>query len=209
MSFKFLHCYIVEQKTHEIIIYLSTHQDVIIKILPYSLSKPLLCILSVSMKFYLILISLLLGACSTLPPAFKDPHITNISYAEVNADIKSYKKTLVRWGGVIVDVKSDENFSWMEVIFYPLDYYGRPKINKPSEGRFVIKSPEFLDPKNYAKNREIIAVGIIEGKTEHTDSHMSSSLPLIKATAIHLWPINYRDNYYGHRRSCYFMQLFW
>ncbi|SFI28752.1 outer membrane lipoprotein [Nitrosomonas sp. Nm34] len=161
------------------------------------------------MRFYLILTSLLLSACSTLPLAFEDPHITKISYAEVNADIESNKNTLVRWGGVIADVKNDENFSWMEVIFYPLDYYGRPKINKPSEGRFVIKSPEFLDPKNYAKNREIITVGVIEGRTEHITSPDSSELPLITATAIHLWPINYRDNYYGHCRFCYFMQLFW
>lgn len=162
-----------------------------------------------NMKFYLILISLLLGACSILPPAFEDPQITNISYTKVSADIENYKKTMVRWGGVIVEVNNDKDFSWMEVTFYPLDYYGRPKIDKPSEGRFIIRSPEYLEPRDYAKNREIIVVGEIEGKTDGSVNYKNPGLPLIKATAIHLWPINYRDNYYGHCRSCYFLQLFW
>ena len=72
------------------------------------------------MRLYLIFIYLLLSACATLPPAFEDAQVTTISCRQVSADLDSYKNTSVRWGGVIVDVENDENFSLMQVLFYPL-----------------------------------------------------------------------------------------
>ncbi len=162
------------------------------------------------MRFYLISICLLLSACSGLSPVFKDVQVTDITYNQVSEDIDRYKNSIVRWGGVIIDVENNEDFSLMQLMFYPLDYYGRPQLNKPSEGRFVIKSAEFLHPEHYSADREIIAVGVIDGDIELTTSNKTSVwVPLIKATDIHLWTINYRNNYYSHCPSCYFRQLFW
>jgi len=165
------------------------------------------------MRIYLIFVYLLLSACATLPPAFEDAQVTDISYLQVSVDLDSYKNTSVRWGGVIVDVENDENFSLMQVLFYPLDYYGRPELDKPSEGRFAIKSAKFLDPMDYLADREIIAVGVIDGEIERTIDNKRLRMPLITSEAIHLWPVNFRGNYYGNCRfccrSCYFRQLFW
>ena len=162
------------------------------------------------MKLYLISICLLLSACASLPPAFEEAPVTNVTYDQVREDLEGYNKTLVRWGGVIVDVDNVENASLMQVIHYPLDYYGRPQLSKPSEGRFVIKSAELLDPEAYAAERELIVLGVIAGEIERTMRNETRVwLPLINATAIHLWPINYRGDYYGNCPSCYFRQLFW
>ena len=161
------------------------------------------------MRLYLIFIYLLLSACATLPPAFEDAQVTTISCRQVSADLDSYKNTSVRWGGVIVDVENDENFSLMQVLFYPLDYYGRPELNKPSEGRFVIKSAKFLDPMVYAADREVISVGVIDDEIERTIDNKRFRMPLITSDTIHLWPINFRGDYFGNCRSCYFRQLFW
>lgn len=166
-------------------------------------------ILGESMRLLLITISLLLGACSTLPPAFEDARIKDISYAQVSADAKSYQSDLVQWGGVVVEVKQEDNNSLMQVLYYPLDYYGRPDIDKPSEGYFLVESTERLDPKIYSASREIVVVGVIEGKTKSSAESGLTGLPLIKATAVHPWPIAYRDNYYRYCPSCYFRQLFW
>ncbi len=43
-----------------------------------------------------------------------------------------------------------------------------PRLDKPNEGRFVIKSAEFLDPMIYAKGREITVVGTLDGGIERT-----------------------------------------
>jgi len=167
------------------------------------------------MRLYLLLINLLIGACSTLPPAFEDDRIKEISYAQVSENAQSYNNTLVKWGGVITEVNNEGNSNLMQVLYYPLDYYGRPEIAKPNEGYFIVKSPETLDPKDYPAGREVVVVGVIEGKTEPTEptepyaSSANERLPLISANAVYLWPIAYRDNYYRYCPSCYFRQLFW
>ena len=166
-------------------------------------------ILGESIRLFLIAASLLLGACSTLPPAFEDARIKDISYAQVSADAQHYKNTLVRWGGVVVEVKQEDKDSIMQVLYYPLDYYGRPDIDKPSEGYFLVKSTQTLDPKIFFASREIVVVGAIAGKTEPAAESGRAGLPLLNATTIHLWPIAYRENYYRYCPDCYFRQLFW
>jgi len=115
------------------------------------------------MKLYLILICLLLSACASLPPAFDNAPTTDVTYSQVRDDLARYHNTLVRWGGVIVSVENIENISLMEITQYPLDHYGRPQPDETSEGRFIIKSTELLDPEIYAAEREIIVLGVIDG----------------------------------------------
>jgi len=162
------------------------------------------------MKLYLISICLLLSACTSLPPAFDNAPATDVTYSQVREDLARHHNTLVRWGGVIVSTENIENISLMEIIHYPLDHYGRPQLDETSEGRFVIKSAELLDPEIYAADREIIVLGVIDGDIKRAISNETRAwMPLINSTAIHLWPISYRNNYYRHCPSCYFRQLFW
>lgn len=162
------------------------------------------------MKLYLIFICLLLSACSSLPPVIKDARVTDITYDQASEDLDGYKNSLVRWGGVIVSVENNENSSLMRVMYYPLDNYDRPQLNEPSAGRFVIRSQEYLNPERYSVDREVTVLGVIDSDIGSTvGSNTRDWVPLIKSTAIHLWPINYRSNYYGNCRSCYFRQLFW
>ena len=96
------------------------------------------------MKPYLLLSCLLLSACAGLPPAIENAPAVQLSYNQVSRDINSYKDAPVRWGGVIIDVENEAQSSLMQVVFYPLDYSGRPLLHKAGEGRFVVKSPNSL-----------------------------------------------------------------
>ena len=162
------------------------------------------------MKLYLISICLLLSACASLPPTFDNAPATEVNYNQVREDLARHHNTLVRWGGVIVSTENIENISLMEITYYPLDHYGRPRLDETSDGRFVIKSAKALNPAIYATEREIIVLGVIDGDIKRAISNEKRAwMPLINSTAIHLWPINYRGNYYRHCPSCYFRQLFW
>jgi len=161
------------------------------------------------MKLHIFLLCLLLGGCSVLPPAFNDSRIKPVSYNQAIESPENFEDNLVRWGGVIIDLENEDQQSTIKVLFYPLDYYGRPDLDKPSEGYFVIKSPERLDPEQYAISRELIVVGAIAGKTGPSAKYGETGLPLIKANGIHLWPVSYHNNYYWHCPSCYFQQLYW
>lgn len=149
------------------------------------------------MKSYLILPCLLLSACAGLPPTIGNAPAIQLSYNQVSRDINSYKDVPVRWGGVIIDVENEERSSLMQILFHPLDYRGRPQLYKPGEGRFVVKSTEFLDPVIYAKDKEVTVAGIVIGDIERIVGKKVIQVPLLSATAIYMWP-PYRS-YYDYR----------
>jgi len=141
------------------------------------------------MKRLLLLLScLLLGACISLPQEMKNAHVKDISYAEVNGKSNSSIDVPVRWGGIIIDVVNDESFSLVQVLFYPLNYLGKPQLDKPAEGRFFVKSNEFFDPLVYTNNTEITVVGILNGDIEHKVGKRRIQIPLILSKNVHLWP---------------------
>jgi len=149
------------------------------------------------MKLCLLSFCLLLAACSNLPPAIENPPLYNISYSEAARSIAHYKDAPVRWGGIVIDVENEQNFSLIQILYYPLNSYGRPQLDKPSGGRFLIKSPEFLDPAVYTKDTEITVAGTLKGEIERAVGNKTLRLPLISTTVIHLWP-TVPDNYYGY-----------
>ncbi len=144
----------------------------------------------------LLLPYLLLSGCAGLPPAIGNAPAINIPYNQLSHDVNNYKDAPVRWGGVIIDVENEEYASLMQVLYYPLDFSGRPQLHKAGEGRFVVKTTEFLDPEVYTKDREITVAGVISGDIERTVGKRIIQVPLLSATAIHLWPTypNYYDN---------------
>ena len=153
------------------------------------------------MRPYLYQLSfcMLLSACSgLLPSAVRDVPVTDVSYRQASRDLNHYKDTSVRWGGVIIEVDNEENFTLVQVLSYPLDYFGEPKLNKPAEGRFVIKSTKFLDPAVYAKNREITVAGKLEGDIQRMIEKKTMLLPLLASSALYLWPPVYQNDPYGY-----------
>ncbi|MDP2225181.1 Slp family lipoprotein, partial [Nitrosomonas sp.] len=148
------------------------------------------------MKIFCLLPLLLLSACTGLPPSIANAPATEVSYRQVSVDSNSFKDVPVRWGGVIIDVENEAHDSMLQIVSYPLDYTGRPQIHRAGEGRFVVKSPEFLDPAVYIKDKEITIAGVITGDTELTVGKRIIRVPLLSATAIYLWPKLTNYNYY-------------
>jgi len=120
------------------------------------------------MKIYLYLSCLFLGACTSMPNVIQNMNVVDITYSQASQNIGSYRNVPVRWGGIIIDVENEEDFSLVQVLFYPLNYSGHPQLNNPHGGRFVIKSTEFLDPVVYAKDKEISVVGTLDGDIQRT-----------------------------------------
>lgn len=145
----------------------------------------------------ILLISVcLLSACSQLPPTIKNPPLYDVSYNEAIQNIANFKNAPVRWGGIIVDVENEQDFSLVQVLSYPLGSNGRPQTEQPNQGRFLIKSVEFLDPAVYVKNAEITVAGTLIGDLKRTIGKRIMYLPLLSATVTYLWPSYVRDPYY-------------
>jgi outer membrane lipoprotein len=151
------------------------------------------------MKLHLLSIcALLLSACSNLPPAIENPPLYDISYSQAIRNIAQFKDAPVRWGGVVIDVENEQNFSLVQVLYYPLNSYGRPRLDKANEGRFLIKSPQFLDPAVYTKDTEITVAGTLKGDVERKVGNKTLRLPLISSSIVYLWPAYVPGNYYGY-----------
>ncbi|TRW98019.1 Slp family lipoprotein [Candidatus Methylobacter oryzae] len=148
------------------------------------------------MKRYLLIICLLLNACANLPTAIKNPPSNDISYTQAIQNVAGYKDAPVRWGGIITDVENEQNFTQVQVLYYPLDWEGEPETDKPNAGRFVFKTQEFLDPAVYTKNTEITVAGTLIGDIERTVGKKVMRLPLISATTIYRWPVYECDSRY-------------
>lgn len=135
------------------------------------------------MRLYLLIFCLLISACAA-PIASKDTHVDNISYNQSIVAANSNKDILVRWGGVIVEVENEEEFGILQVKFHPLNYLGRPQLNKLSEGHFVIKGAKFPSPVVYNKNMEITVVGTLKGDMERTINGEIVRVPQILLSSI-------------------------
>ena len=150
------------------------------------------------MKRLIILICLTLTACSNLPPSIEDAPAFDLSYRQAVQSVGHYKNAPVRWGGTVIDVQNEQNYSLMQILYYPLNSYGRPLLHEPSEGRFFVKTPEFLDPEVYTKETEITVFGILSNDIERTIGKKSVKLPLVLANIVYQWPDYQYSNYYGY-----------
>jgi outer membrane lipoprotein len=138
-----------------------------------------------------------LAACSSLPPAISDAPLYDLSYPEAVANGVRFNQAPVRWGGIIVDLVNEQQRSVLQVLAYPLESNGRPLTDDRYFGRFVITTPEFLDPAIYTKKSKITVAGTLSGTLERTVDHKTLNLPLITQATYHLW-MDYPVTNYGY-----------
>jgi outer membrane lipoprotein len=124
----------------------------------------------------------------------------DVQLSEVSTNISAYKGQTLRWGGSIINVTNSKNKSQAQILFYPLNFYGKPQTGRESQGRFVINSTKFLDPAIYKEGNEITVTGILASKITQKIGEKNLTLPLLDIDHIHLWPKlqPIDDGYYRH-----------
>lgn len=157
------------------------------------------------MKWFLVLLTLLLSACSGLPPVMRDKSYANIHLSVVNTDISRYQNTRVRWGGTIISVVNEKNSSQIQALFYPVGSYGRPLVDRKTEGRYAMSTPLFLDPAIYKEGTEITVTGVISGQIQQQVGKKTLALPLLTIDNIHIWPLRQQQEggFYPYPRYYY------
>ena len=93
----------------------------------------------------------------------------------------------VLWGGTIIGASNLESGSQLELVAYPLDRTQRPQIGLPSQGRFVVKSDDYLETLDFAEGRQLTVLGALDGLEEVTVGEARRELPVVRATDLHLW----------------------
>jgi outer membrane lipoprotein len=132
----------------------------------------------------------LFGGCATTVPK---EIVTKVTYygefAELQKSPEKFDGEFVILGGRIVEIANDPPFSNMIVLQFPLDANHQPRINDPSEGRFLVRSEPFLDPAVYSPGTVISVAGTVAGKEVRPVGGYSYVYPVIVPTRIWKWDL--------------------
>jgi outer membrane lipoprotein len=137
---------------------------------------------------YVISLLLLGGCASNVPLPIKLPPEQDINYVQAKDSNETFQGQYARWGGKIIAIENKKDSTMIEIMANSLNSYGRPSRKENYEGRFIARVDGFLDPEEYAKDRELTVFGKIEDKlVKNIDDH-PYDYPLIYAEEYHLWP---------------------
>ena len=95
---------------------------------------------------------------------------------------------VVMFGGKILETKASPTSSEITVLQLPLGTSDRPQDGDRSEGRFLLRSVQFLDPAVYRTGLLLTAVGRITGSEVRPIGGLDYVYPIVEAIEIKLWP---------------------
>ena len=93
----------------------------------------------------------------------------------------------VAWGGTLIRVENLRDRTRLEVLAYPLDRDGVPRINEQPTGRFLADHWGFLDPGDYTPGRRVTVRGTITGSESGKVGDAAYVYPRVEAVDTRLW----------------------
>lgn len=171
-------------------------------------------------RIAVLLGALLLAGCATFPDKIQveDPSVL-VSYEDASAQSEQVKGKTLRWGGAIAKVENKPDSTVFEMVYYPLNSYGRPVSADESMGRFRIHVNGFMDPMVYQVGRLMTFTGELNGLEnglvgEHDyvfptaiskAYYLWKDVQRVNVTGVHLW---HQDYWFGHYPRPYNRRFF-
>jgi outer membrane lipoprotein len=87
----------------------------------------------------------------------------DLRFSQLIEDPQKYKGQIVYLGGTILGTINTAVGTQIEILQKPLDRNNKPRKTDDSEGRFIIRHPNYLDPAIYSTGRDIVVVGQVAG----------------------------------------------
>ncbi len=143
---------------------------------------------------WVALVSSLLGcmACaSVFDPEVRRQVNPDVSFASLAQDPTAHIGQIVVLGGTIIEATNLENVTRLVVLQYPTDAGYRPRADKPSGGRFLVRVPGYLETALYSPDRLITVLGEVREPEVLPLGDTRYAYPVIKPREMHLWPQSY------------------
>jgi len=109
------------------------------------------------------------------------------AFPELQRAPDQHRGQVAMLGGRIVEIAPSQTGTEITVLQLPLGTSDKPSLDKPSEGRFLISTPEFLDPAAYPKLTLITVVGEVTGQTVRPVGEYPYTLPVLRPIEIKQW----------------------
>lgn len=136
---------------------------------------------------WLFMLFFLGGCASNLPKEITSAIETSPSLSEARQDFEQTKGQLVRWGGSIAAIENKNDETWLEVVSQSLSSQGKPQKSDKTEGRFIVKIDQFLEPEIYRKGRLITVYGAIVEEHDGKIGEQPYRFTVVKAEKAYLW----------------------
>lgn len=115
----------------------------------------------------------------------------SVAPADVAREPDRHQGTEVVWGGKILDVRNLADETEVQVVAYPLDRAQRPQQSAPTQGRFILVLPGFVEPYDFPPGRFVTVRGRIEGSRMRRIGDADRLYPALRREDLHLWPVNF------------------
>jgi outer membrane lipoprotein len=167
-----------------------------------------------------LLVTILLAGCQTFPDKLQLDDTTQlITYQDAASKAEQVKGKMLRWGGAIAKVENKPEFTIFEMVYYPLNGYGRPISGDESMGRYRIRVNGFVDPLVYKVGRLMTFTAQLNGLEtglvgEHeyvfpaanvSAYYLWKNVQRVNVSAVHVWPHQY---WYGHYPRPYLRSIY-
>jgi outer membrane lipoprotein len=134
-----------------------------------------------------LLSAALLTACAT--PVFKDvANRIDATPSDVQQTPERYSGAEIVWGGRIVGVENREDTTEVEVVSYPLDRDQQPIPEAPTQGRFILVLPGYVEAFDYPVGRHLSVHGVLSGTRVSSVQDHEYVYPLVRGKAVNVWP---------------------
>jgi outer membrane lipoprotein len=110
------------------------------------------------------------------------------TFSELQKTPETYTDEIIMVGGKIIETRVSSDLSELVVLQFELDNNGQPVNLDQSNGRFIVRSKQFLDPAVYQKATLISLVGKLKGSEVRAVGGFDYVYPLVEAIEIKLWP---------------------
>ena len=128
--------------------------------------------------------ALLLGACSSVPKHLQGEYPPLVPRAASEGDIG----TQVRWGGIILAARPEQDRTCFEILSRELGSSMRPRNADLTQGRFIACNRGFHDPEVFTKGREVTVIGQLQQIDLRKVGEYDYRYPVLAADFITMWP---------------------
>ena len=134
------------------------------------------------------LVLIIIGCATGISRQVRSQVTYNGPFAELQKAPDEHLGEIVILGGKIIETKGSETSSEITVLQLPLDRKDRPQEGDRSEGRYLVRSEQFLDPAIYQEGSLLTVVGRLSTSEVRSIGGFQYVYPLVEAIEIKLWP---------------------
>lgn len=139
-----------------------------------------------SLKF-LALALLIFGCAYPISQQLREHAAKDVTFGMVLNNPSAYIGDIVIWGGTIIKTVNLKEGTQIFVLDTPLNYWGEPKQNIHSRGRFIAETSEFLDPEVYKPGYQVTLAGEVSGAKTLPLGQGSYTYPVIMIKQLHIY----------------------